>query len=108
VLGLRDVAPGLHRPKRSNEHATLHRGGETFADLGIHPPLYWASDNYRSGAYDPYIQKSLEHADVILAIYRTVSTANHPTGWLPIRTTCENCGKIGPTAEHAWDLGGGD
>ena len=76
---------------------------ETFADLGIHPTLYWASDNYGSGAMDPYITKSLDHADVILDIYRTVSTVTHPTSWLPISVICENCGKIGTTAARDWD-----
>ncbi len=71
---------------------------ETFAELGIHPRLYWMSEQYGSGAMDPYIAKALDKADVILEIYRTVSTVNHPAGWLPISVICENCGKIGTTA----------
>jgi lysyl-tRNA synthetase class 1 len=76
---------------------------ETFAELGIHPHLYWMSEQYGSGAMDPYIVKALDKADVILDIYRTVSTVNHPTGWLPISVICENCGKIGTTRARDWD-----
>ena len=76
---------------------------ETFAELGIHPDLYWMSEQYGSGAMDGYIAKALDKADVILEIYRTVSTVNHPTGWLPVSVICENCGKIGTTLAGAWD-----
>ena len=40
---------------------------------------------------------------MILEIYRTVSTVNHPPGWLPISVICESCGRIGTTAAHDWD-----
>ena len=92
---------GSSQPNYARHFATLFL--ETFADLGIHPTLYWASDNYRSGGMDPYIKKVLDHADVILEIYRTVSTVNHPAGWLPISVICENCGRIGTTAARDWD-----
>src|SRR4051794_20247522 len=92
---------GSPHPNYARHFATLFL--ETFADLGIHPHLYWASENYQSGAYDPYIQKALDRADVILDIYRTVSTVIHPAGWLPISVICENCGKIGTTAPRDWD-----
>ena len=36
---------------------------QTFADLGIHPHLYWMSEQYASGAMDPYIEQALDHAD---------------------------------------------
>src|SRR6187401_1582685 len=42
---------------------------ETFSELGIHPHLYWMSEQYTSGAMDPYIAKALDKADVILDIY---------------------------------------
>jgi lysyl-tRNA synthetase, class I len=92
---------GSTQPNYARHFATLFL--ETFSDLGITPTLYWMSENYRSGAMDPYIQKALDHADVILDIYRTVSTVNHPAGWLPISVICENCGKIGTTAARDWD-----
>jgi lysyl-tRNA synthetase class 1 len=76
---------------------------ETFAELGIHPHLYWMSEQYGSGAMDPYITKALDKADEILDIYRTVSTVNHPTGWLPISVICENCGRIGTTRARDWN-----
>src|SRR5688500_4029307 len=61
------------------------------------------SEQYGSGAMDPYIAKALDKADVILEIYRTVSTVNHPAGWLPVSVICENCGKIGTTQPSDWD-----
>jgi lysyl-tRNA synthetase class 1 len=76
---------------------------QTFADLGIHPHVYWMSEKYSSGAMDPYMERALDGADIILEIYRTVSTVNHPAGWLPISVICENCGRIGTTAAHDWD-----
>ena len=92
---------GSPHPNYARHFATLFL--ETFADLGIHPTLYWMSEQYSSGAMDPYIQKALDHADVILEIYRTVSTVQHPEGWLPISVICENCGRIGTTAARDWD-----
>ena len=92
---------GSPHPSYARHFATLFL--ETFADLGIHPHLYWMSENYASGAMDPYIQRALDNADVILDIYRTVSTVNHPAGWLPISVICENCGRIGTTAARDWD-----
>ena len=76
---------------------------QTFADLGITPHLYWMSEQYASGAMDPYIGRALDHAGEILDIYRTVSTVVHPADWLPISVICENCGRIGTTAAHGWD-----
>jgi lysyl-tRNA synthetase, class I len=92
---------GSPHPNYARHFATLFL--ETFADLGIHPHLYWMSENYASGAMDPYIARALDGAEVILEIYRTVSTVNHPEGWLPISVICENCGRIGTTAAREWD-----
>ena len=92
---------GSPHPNYARHFATLFL--ETFADLGIHPTLYWMSEQYGSGAMDPYIQRALDDAEVILEIYRTVSTVQHPEGWLPISVICENCGKIGTTAARDWD-----
>ncbi|HUR16210.1 MAG TPA: lysine--tRNA ligase, partial [Candidatus Limnocylindrales bacterium] len=92
---------GSPHPNYARHFATIFL--ETFAELGIHPHLYWMSEQYGSGAMDPYIVKALDHAEVILDIYRTVSTVNHPSGWLPISTICENCGKIGTTQSRDWD-----
>jgi lysyl-tRNA synthetase class 1 len=92
---------GSPHPNYARHFATLFL--ETFADLGIHPHLYWMSENYASGAMDTYTARALDRADLILEIYRTVSTVNHPAGWLPISVICENCGRIGTTAARDWD-----
>jgi lysyl-tRNA synthetase class 1 len=92
---------GSPHPNYARHFATLFL--QTFADLGIHPHLYWMSEKYASGAMDKYMERALDRADVILEIYRTVSTVNHPTGWLPISVICENCDRIGTTAARDWD-----
>jgi lysyl-tRNA synthetase class 1 len=92
---------GSPHPNYARHFATLFL--ETFAELGIHPHLYWMSEQYGSGAMDSYIRKALDNADVILDIYRTVSTVNHPAGWLPISVICENCGRIGTTQARDWN-----
>ena len=76
---------------------------DTFATLGIAPQLYWMSEQYSSGAMDPYIERALDRAPLILEIYRTVSTVIHPADWLPISVICENCGRSGTTHAHDWD-----
>jgi len=75
---------------------------ETFERLGIKPKLYWMSEQYASGAMDQYIERALDRADVILEIYRTVSTVMHPADWLPISVICENCGRSGTTRAFDW------
>ena len=92
---------GSPHPNFARHFATLFL--ETFAELGIHPHLYWMSEQYGSGAMDPFIAKALDKASVILDIYRTVSTVNHPAGWLPVSVICENCGRIGTTQARDWD-----
>src|SRR6476659_2164363 len=79
---------------------------DTFASLGIKPRLYWMSEQYASGAMDSYIERALDHAGLILEIYRTVSTVIHPADWLPISVICENCGRSGTT--HAYEWAGGE
>jgi lysyl-tRNA synthetase class 1 len=92
---------GSPHPNYARHFATLFL--ETFADLGITPELYWMSEQYASGAMDPFISRALDQAALILEIYRTVSTVSHPQGWLPISVICENCGRIGTTAAADWD-----
>ncbi|CAN5726373.1 lysine--tRNA ligase [soil metagenome] len=76
---------------------------ETFASLGIHPRLYWMSEQYASGVMDPLIERALERADAIRQIYRTVSTVEHPADWLPVSVLCENCGRSGTTIARDWN-----
>ena len=93
--------PGSAQPNYARHFAGLFL--ETFARLGIHPRLYWMSEQYASGAMDPLIERALDRADVIRDIYRTVSTVVHPPAWLPISVLCENCGRSGTTLAHGWD-----
>ena len=76
---------------------------QTFEGLGIRPELYWMGEQYASGAMDQYIERALDRAPLILEIYRTVSTVQHPPDWLPVHVICENCGRIGTTIANSWD-----
>lgn len=76
---------------------------DTFEGLGIRPELYWMSEQYASGAMDPYIARALDQAEVVRDVYRTVSTVEHPAGWLPVSVICESCGRSGTTLAHDWD-----
>ena len=91
---------GSPHPNYARHFATLFL--ETFATLGIHPRLYWMSEQYASGAMDSYVSRALERADVIRHIYRTVSTVEHPADWLPVHVICENCGRVGTTHASGW------
>ena len=95
---------GSAQPNYARHFASLFL--DTFASIGIRPRLYWMSEQYASGAMDPYIERALDGASVILEIYRTVSTVVHPPDWLPISVICENCGRSGTT--HAFDWSGGE
>ena len=95
--------PGSPHANYARHFASLFL--DTFERLGIRPKLYWMSEQYASGAMDPYIQRALDRADVILEIYRTVSTVTHPADWLPISVVCENCGRSGTTRAFGWSGG---
>jgi len=97
---------GSAHPNYARHFAALFL--DTFASLGIKPRLYWMSEQYGSGAMDTYIERALDHAAVILEIYRTVSTVIHPADWLPISVICENCGRSGTTHAFNWSSGNVD
>ncbi len=75
----------------------------TFERLGIRPQLYWMSDFYESGAFDPYIRTALDRAETVRDLYRRVSRVEKSGGWLPVQVICENCGRIGTTIATDWD-----
>ncbi|CAN5806045.1 lysine--tRNA ligase [soil metagenome] len=92
---------GSSQPNYARHFAGLFL--ETFAQLGIHPQIYWMSEQYASGAMDSYIERALDRADTILHIYSTVSTVQHSSDWLPLHVICEACGRIGTTHVTEWD-----
>jgi len=75
----------------------------TFERLGIRPQLYWMSEFYESGAFDPYIRTALDRAAAVRDIYRRVSRVDKPDAWLPVQVICERCGRIGTTIATDWD-----
>src|SRR5450759_3763662 len=76
---------------------------KTFDLLGIKPELYWASELYTEGKFDPYIRMALDRADKVREIYLRISHVERSSSWLPVFVICENCGKVGTTYATDWD-----
>jgi lysyl-tRNA synthetase class 1 len=81
-------------------------GGEfagVIKEIGYKPEYYKSSDLYKAGKYNDLIKKALDGAERIREIYKEVSGADKPKGWLPLSVRCEKCGKIGSTLARDWD-----
>lgn len=76
---------------------------DAFNAVGIFPKIIWASDFYKSGAYDDSIRIVLDNADIIRTIYKEVSRAEKPSDWYAVNVICQNCKKIGTTRVYGWD-----
>ena len=76
---------------------------DTFGRLGVHPELYWASEQYRAGVFDDFIRQALDRAADVLRVYRQVANVRHPDDWHPVMVICENCGRVGTTYVDDWD-----
>jgi lysyl-tRNA synthetase class 1 len=75
---------------------------KVFNGLGATPRVYWTSEMYRSGAFDPAIRLALDRAQEIIEIDRAISGSKKAERH-PIQVICEACGKIGTTVVTAWD-----
>ena len=76
---------------------------DTFGRLGIHPELYWASEQYAAGLFDAFIREALDRAVDVRRVYAEVSHVDHGADWLPLQVICERCGRIGTTFASDWD-----
>ncbi|HEY4510795.1 MAG TPA: lysine--tRNA ligase, partial [Candidatus Paceibacterota bacterium] len=93
-------------PDPSAQNFAEYFGGEfsrVIQGTGFSPTLYRASELYLSGRMDEVIRLALERADRIRDIYKRVSGAERPAGWLPLSVVCEKCGKIGTTRAYDFD-----
>lgn len=68
-----------------------------FPDLGVTCEFYRMRDVYRSGSFNEPIDRILRAAPAVRAIYKDVSNAERPEGWLPFQVICERCGRVGTT-----------
>lgn len=68
-----------------------------FESLGVKAKIVWASELYKSGAYNKAIEIVLDNAQRIREIYKEVSGGEKPKDWYPVQVVCPNCGKIGTT-----------
>ena len=70
-----------------------------FKDLGVGGEsgceFYRMRDIYRSGQFNGAIDRILSSAERVREIYKQVSNADRPRGWLPFQAICEKCGRIG-------------
>lgn len=76
---------------------------EVIKDIGFEPEYYRSSTLYKDGSYNESIRQALEGADKIREIYKRVSGADKPAGWLPLNIVCENCGKVSTTKATDFD-----
>lgn len=74
-----------------------------FPDLGVRCEFYRMRDVYRSGTFNEPIDRILRAADKVRVIYKEVSNAERPEGWLPFQIICEKCGRIGTTECSGYD-----
>jgi lysyl-tRNA synthetase, class I len=58
---------------------------------------------YESGAFDPAIQRALDQAEQIQAIYTDMYGETPASHRLPFNPLCEQCGRIGTTRALEWD-----
>lgn len=65
--------------------------------LGINPTITRASELYKQGIYNQWIDKALIGKDQIKKIYKEVSGSLKDDKWYPLQVVCEKCGKIGTT-----------
>lgn len=78
----------------------------TFTDLGVECEFYRMRDVYRTGQFNEAIDRILSNAERVREIYKEVSNADRPKGWLPFQTICENCGRVGTTECTNYDAAG--
>lgn len=75
--------------------------GKEFLDvihsIGFDPKIIYATDLYKEGRYNKWIEKILTHPAEIRAIYKQVSGSEKPDDWYPLQVICEKCGKVGTT-----------
>lgn len=100
--------PLINVPARSKKFANF--ADEFIADsekyqevLGVRAQHYRTSELYRSGKFNPAIERVLDHAAGIRKIYLEVSGSKRPEDWYPVQVVCPNCGKLGSTYVNSWD-----
>ncbi len=72
-------------------------------NAGFDAEFYRASELYETGKMNEVIEKALNNAEKIRAIYKEVSGSEKPEGWLPIHMICEKCGNVLTTKTVGWD-----
>lgn len=65
--------------------------------MGFEPTIVRASELYKEGRYNEWIEKIIHHPKEIRAIYKEVSGSEKPDDWYPLQVICEKCGKLGTT-----------
>jgi lysyl-tRNA synthetase class 1 len=90
---------------------------DSLKKLGINPNVIRASELYKKGYYNEYVQIALENTEKIKNIIKKISKRDLPKNWIPFNIKCSKCGKITntkpvlyefPTIEYKCDCGNED
>ena len=87
-------------PEEGFENYAEYFGDEflkVIENLGFKPTIIRASELYKEGRYNKWIEKIIQHPAEIRQIYKEVSGSEKPEDWYPLQVICEQCGKIGTT-----------
>ncbi len=76
---------------------------DLFGRFAIEAGLESTGGLYESGAFDASIQRALDQAGAIQAIYTDLYGDTPASHRLPFNPLCENCGRIGTTRAIEWD-----
>lgn len=71
--------------------------------FSIEAGLESTGDLYEAGAFDAAIQRALDQAEAIQAIYSDLYGDTPASHRLPFNPLCESCGRIGTTRALEWD-----
>tara|TARA_Y100000310_G_scaffold128407_2_gene127608 strand:+ start:1469 stop:3100 length:1632 start_codon:yes stop_codon:yes gene_type:complete len=71
--------------------------------FGLKPNIISSYENYKKGLFDNSIKIVLDKAEEVRKIWKDITKADKPKGWLPVMILCENCGRLSTTKITSWD-----
>jgi len=77
---------------------------DSLKKLGINPNVIRASELYKNGRYNEYIQLALENTERIKQIIKKISKRDVPRTWIPFNVKCGKCGKLTSTTPILYEF----
>ncbi|MBN2307084.1 lysine--tRNA ligase [Candidatus Peregrinibacteria bacterium] len=74
-------------------------------EIGFYPELPRASEAYKTGKMNHWIELALTRNREIREIYKRISGSEKEEHWSPVQVICEKCGKVGSTDVLSYDAG---